>query len=348
MLEKAAPFFYCLSEPFWKVTEWIERISRPIKKGTPLCSELACRVSLAVCCIFCAAPAIGLHAAGYFSSGLEISFRKRPYFKRGEGLEASEEKKLSLLTYNINFFGGGLPCWFGGVEPASRRVEKVAETIFKLKEVDIFCLQEGFNRHNTRNLLKALDKKGMVYEAYYGVGDHPIKFNSGLVVISRYKVSNVAFKAFKENKGKAINRGYFSGVVKGVKVIATHLDSSDAKLRKASFAAINKQAVSSAEPVVLLGDFNTDKSSRDCKEMFIDQGWVCTDLSQEPTCNEEVLKANRRQKTGVQKTEIVDYIAVNQRDNIKDFITERPFKLNEDPFMAESDHAPVKAVIAFA
>src|SRR3990167_4106954 len=138
-IEKIKGLSSYLLIPFWKGEELIHRSILPFLPGQNIL-ELANRFFQF--CIGGGLAIVGfpLAVGGLFITGLSNQFHLRDFrYLRGELVPQKEENKF--LHFNTCMFPGGLPLSFGGVMPASFRLNQLS-TLLKEKKPDLLFLSE--------------------------------------------------------------------------------------------------------------------------------------------------------------------------------------------------------------
>lgn len=196
-----------------------------------------------------------------------------------------KQKGFTLLTFNICFTPKEMPAVFGGLAPWEERVDSVVELIEEA-DSDVVCLQEIFDHKAYDVLYEKLQSNYAHIYTDIGPLDGTknflsIGFGSGLLVASKYPLTNPTFHPFSKDN-PYLNRGVFSfsflsdDVNEWGTIYTTHLEpfKKGEKLRKKEI----KEIISIMEknqvdgPSVLCGDLNLSpkEGSKLLQENFID------------------------------------------------------------------------------
>lgn len=213
-----------------------------------------------------------------------------------------EDKKVSVINWNVCFFHYDLSMLFGGVLPWQVRVDRVVEEVCR-QDADIVCLQEVFSQEAAEQLYQRL--KGEYAHFYLNIGPKLCGFDlfalgipSGLFVASKYPLANPVFTPFDKNQTpKVRGYGFFTcEIVSQNKPFAvlttTHLhpgnDVEDIRFRERQANAILeklKTKASNGIPSFLCGDLNIERDGETYQKLtqgFINNydglDWTCCEL----------------------------------------------------------------------
>ena len=144
--------------------------------------------------------------------GLACSIQEHPWtYVRGTSqgkmtLSNDEQgrKYLKLLTWNICGLETGHAIGSGGVMPwkeivsdGKNRIDKVI-TALKEEQWDVICLQETLSTDVAEYIITQFE--GEFAECYFNIAPGACKVNSGLMVISRFRIENPEFRKFRSDE----------------------------------------------------------------------------------------------------------------------------------------------------
>ena len=203
------------------------------------------------------------------------------YYMAGTAPEKDKvPESITFLQWNICFLPYDLATQYGGVEPAKKRVGNVAQFIIDA-DADIVALQEAHDLEAIEALAQSLQNH--YAHIYYNIGhvdfsisetiDEESPFlNSGLMVLSKYPLADVHFKAFTyPGMQWQINKGYFDFYVRLqerdlIYAVVTHLQpydqTKDEVIREKELMEIvdrienNFVHAADSIPYVVMGDIN--------------------------------------------------------------------------------------------
>lgn len=102
----------------------------------------------------------------------------------------NKSNSLGLCSFNI----AAMPSFIAdrnGLERMDTRAKKIAQQIKEMPD-EIICIQEGFE--NFKDIAKELQRKFPDINILYDVANnHPLRFGSGLVLISKHPITNFQF-----------------------------------------------------------------------------------------------------------------------------------------------------------
>ena len=208
-----------------------------------------------------------------FSTLFSLEGKEEYVYLLGHAEEKMGDGRFSLVTWNICALTGNYPTHYGGVRPAKKRVDEIADFLLKT-DADIVCLQEAHD-HKVSKLL--FEKLKEIYPYFViNIGkDSLIQFNSGLFVASKFPIDNFDFTPFV-NKGRqrGIKKGFFAFKVMSENqpiayVVATHLQpnktAKDAEIRLRELKLVHNKLLQDitlnegSYPRIVCGDLNIDR-----------------------------------------------------------------------------------------
>ena len=223
----------------------------------------------ALLAVWTVAPGAALRALACYIQ--EVGFT---YLESGKEKKIlPEDKTITLLNWNICCVGGGFSITDGGVMPWWHRIDKVLETI-QQKDPDVLCLSETFDaKYQLRDALKK-----MGYNVCFNIGPNPQGISSGMLIASKYALTDIEFKRFpfEATYGRAAGSAKGGIIVtltseekKVLSICFSHMNHSEVvefplegevKTREKQIDIL-KQLMDKAEgeqPVILTGDLNLD------------------------------------------------------------------------------------------
>ncbi len=199
----------------------------------------------------------------YFVGGLFLflgdTFNDHPYIlKTNHTIQSQPSNSIKLATFNICCFDGGFPYLFGGLDPAFKRVDRIAEEILNLKS-DIVAIQEA-NDTTTEKLIEKFKEE--YSECYYHIGSSPVFFSSGIVLFSKIPIiSEPLYIPYPH--ARFLKRGFFVFETEKFNGIITHLTPGKEQntYRKIEIGLIleHVKKEQNKKPFVLMGDFNSER-----------------------------------------------------------------------------------------
>lgn len=281
--------------------------------------EVASRVFQVVVSVLLIPVAAPASILGIGLDFLGSCVQPKPYtYMRGSAKEKIDDGDFSkFFSLNACMFWGGLPILFGGVRPASDRIDEIADIIRK-QDPDVLVMQE-MSFAPARDLYAKL--KSSYAHFYTRIGTNPARMESCLFVACKYPVcSEPVFVPFPEQNG--IRRGVFCIETPTKWVLTTHLESGGSKeskrLRKEQLALINQTIIRlqerSNKPWVLLGDLNVDRAdgSDEVATSGIGAEYYYP-RSLESTCTNLLTAYAKGEKEPEKASEAVDYALVDER-----------------------------------
>jgi len=186
----------------------------------------------------------------------------------GDGTPASppsgQDRELRILTWNIYMLPGFLP------KRQVERAEVIADSVAG-SGYDILVFQEAFNHGAVRVIRSRL---GSAYPYMYGPfnrGGSPVRFSSGVWVLSRIPlrlVGTIEFGSAKSfdraaRKGAALLEGEWNG--RAFQLLGTHLQADDhPSVREAQFRELSTGLLlpfkREGVPQIICGDMNTEST----------------------------------------------------------------------------------------
>ncbi len=238
-----------LNKPVWKATEWL--LLNRDSSWTSTAQKAA-----SIFAVLIAAPFAIAGETLHFASQM---YYQRSYLSYTSNASPGLGKPQKFLNLNGCMFQGGLPIPFGGVTPASYRMDEMADFL-KKQDADIVCMQEVAFDPATQLIDKLKDHYRYFY---YRIGPNPYKMESALFWASKFPIQGKpAFIPFNvPNMQGGIRRGFFIAELEGCYVITTHLDphAEQGEVRAQEIEAIIKHTESLAsKPILLMGDLNIE------------------------------------------------------------------------------------------
>tara|TARA_B110000285_G_C15027085_1_gene564726 strand:+ start:197 stop:1057 length:861 start_codon:yes stop_codon:yes gene_type:complete len=207
---------------------------------------------------------------------------------------------IALLTcFTFNGFGQSVKSlkivsWNVFLRPAilndnqMGRVNNISKYLLST-EADVLVLQEVFHKKARKSLLKKLASS---YRFQSKIGKRNFfGVSSGVVILSKYKITEEHQLAFKKAKGsdKMAKKGAISTIIqffnKRIQIIGTHLQSGSGLERKNIRKSQIKQLKSLEDTTTLtslyVGDFNIENASEPYEEMMLILGCVNNEINGE-------------------------------------------------------------------
>ncbi len=257
-----------LTAPFWFFEDQLVRCYVPLDPSEyGQCENKVCEVfrrvivhSYGVPLIICAVP-VALIGHVLMELGRCLGASEIQHLVGTLPEKAVEAPKI--LHLNTCMFPGSLSLHFGGMSPASSRVEALVEWIVD-QDADIVMLSEVCDLIAGK-LEEALSK---YYAHFYSkIGVKPFGMGASLFVASRIPPKRMEFTEFAvraEGIQKHMKRGFVKIELADMVLFFTHLHPDDAKedeeMREAQFKEIKQaiEVVPGGKTVFLVGDLNTD------------------------------------------------------------------------------------------
>ena len=178
-----------------------------------------------------------------------------------------------MVVISLNMLHG-----FPDFDNLSARLDHL-EDIITLLDPDIVLLQEVPRTGAVGNAAAALaERLGMNYVYYRANGNYKtIFFEEGEAVLSRFPLSNTAYKILEPNAGFFENRVVLKTTVETpegeIDVYVTHLTNKDPDLNEMQAAALFEFVEKSETGIKIIGgDFNAQETSPQI--MVLSQDWV--------------------------------------------------------------------------
>ncbi|MBI2743794.1 MAG: endonuclease/exonuclease/phosphatase family protein [Chlamydiales bacterium] len=223
--------------------------------------EMLVRVARVALTVLFAPLTLALTFCGVALELVANCFKSSPCtYIKGESEGEAPKNKYRLLTLNACMFWGGLPIPFGGVRPASERVEQVADFL-KYMNSDLVVMQE-VSFGPARALIEKL--KGDYAHFYTQIGPNTGRMESCLFLASKQPIlREPIFVEFPDQNG--IKRGFFCVETPKSWVITTHMEAgNNPEMRRAQLALITQKIPElkqlSNKPCFLLGDLNIHRT----------------------------------------------------------------------------------------
>ncbi len=230
-------------------------------------------------------PQIGLLAVGLLV--LEIgrtalhllgfSTQKKNYIHiRGEAPEI-QSKNPKIMSWNILGFPAGMNYTCGGCIPFRHRFAEIAERI-RSQNADIVILQECLMDASVPEAFVNEFKKDYAHFFTHN-GPNKLGLESGLLVMTKYSVSDYTFTPF-DNNNWTLNRGFATLTIPASNeratfaVIGTHMEAGssleDAQKRNEQLAQIHEHAKTllDVERVILAGDLNMNAAEPEIQKIL--------------------------------------------------------------------------------
>jgi len=199
-------------------------------------------------------------------------FQKVPYvYRKGDASEKKiQDRKFTVLSWNICQAQGGYETSDGGVISSPKRIQKIIDTILGSK-AEVVCLYEVFDVYTARDLREKM--KNEYSHFYFSMGTRVVGPPSGIFAATKFPVENPTFTPFPQEaldgRAKNCGKGIFSfDIDKSARIFATHLQHSEipakptpgeVQARQAEMEIIMKLVDESGpEGRVVIGDLNLD------------------------------------------------------------------------------------------
>ena len=190
---------------------------------------------------------------------------------------------MSLASYNIQAF----PFYIGvalDLNKTQTRMDYLSKSDY-FKHFDVIAFQEAWDRGIRNKLIRNMEKNYPYYYDPIPQDTHLKPLNSGLLILSKWSILNTQFLNYSDtqtltdadymtNKGVLYIKINKNGQI--YHIFATHTQAQDTqkaiKLRQEEFILIKKfiekQNIPKSEPVLLMGDLNTDYYNKDQFDVF--------------------------------------------------------------------------------
>jgi len=215
------------------------------------------------------APGIALRYAA-------CHLQKEPFLHvKGKMQEKTlDQKKFSILSWNICGTSAGYSITDGGVMPWCFRIDSLIKKIQE-KNADVVCLYEVFDVNTAMRLSKQMEDKYAHF--YFNMGIKSVGVSSGLFVASKFEMINPEFIAFPKEalvgRTKNCGKGFFAFDIQSkgksfARIFSTHLQHSEecdyptseekGARRKEMDMIIERVKHVKDKSIVVTGDFNLD------------------------------------------------------------------------------------------
>ncbi len=225
---------------------------------------------IALVLIFSPAP-IAMHLVAGVSMTVGKIIAPHPYYLIEGRPSIPMQKRLTIGSWNICAFWGGLPTIFGGCLPARMRWKKIAATI-KEMDFDLLLLQEA-SFETGEKLAKLISQQyshiytnSVSFRAY----SKTIFTSAGpeLVIASKYPVLQAKFIPFPEKEDLSLKQGVFAIELEKCWVINAHFPDGDSEDRivrsrhQKILSFLCAEAANWKKPTFLCGDLNIRYENR--------------------------------------------------------------------------------------
>jgi len=185
----------------------------------------------------------------------------------------SDKKNLKILSLNLGLLNiqfCGLS-FFKPTKYINKRLKYIPKEIIKANS-DIVGFQEIYNKKHQEYVINELKSK---YPYHFLKNGEGLKFDSGLMLLSKYPITDTAFHPFNENSFDEkifVNKGFLSCDIfikdfGEINFINTHLTSGGTlqeqdskkiiKIRDSQINQIHETVLNNNSPSIILGDFNS-------------------------------------------------------------------------------------------
>ncbi len=277
------------------------------------------------------------------------------------------DRKVTVLSWNICCFSGGLPMLYGGVRPWPERMEGIVREILDLNS-DIVCLQEVFSEEAIHALYKRLKEKYAFFYLNIGPREYSFdpeklgKLSSGLFVASKYLLEDPSFYPYDLSKGETeLVRRYgifMANLSDRLCVCTTHLqpgdDKRDRNIRSNQLKAIQERA-SKILPTCIFADLNIEYGGDEYERVVVPSftnhykwaknKWTCCELRDAWFNSEKYAKALSQGTLPLEWIDAVLEIKHKNRQTLEVKCEVIPIIRLEDPKNALSDHRPLFSTI---
>lgn len=259
-----------LSKPFHLTSEWLTHaFSTPVRPGEfGNCSSKELEIFRRTIQVMMAVSFYPLSLSSWFFGGIvdqvESLFEAKPYrVLKGKGEEKLfSNGSLTLLNLNACMLWGGLPILFGGVRPASERIERLSSKILlDWGSPDIVVMEEV----SYGAALALWQELKQVYaHGFTRISPMPwLMLDTGLFIAFKFPIVGTPVLHILPSNG-TIKRGVFILETLTCFIFATHLEAGDKEedcsMRKKQlqeiFALVNDVKERSSKPCLLVGDLN--------------------------------------------------------------------------------------------
>jgi endonuclease/exonuclease/phosphatase family metal-dependent hydrolase len=192
---------------------------------------------------------------------------------------------------------GGIGWIYGGIAPWRQRIELIVKKIRNV-DCDVVCLQEVHDQRLAQKIVQLLKDKYLF--AVYHIGQKEMGMwcflDSGLMVLSKYKIIDPRFTSFIQVEGaqKDVNKGCFDFALetrlqeKIAHIFATHLEPSpddfnpslkEQRTRMLELELIMEKMETIVKekhkdtPVLLIGDLNMDYKGKEYRDSVLERNF---------------------------------------------------------------------------
>ena len=274
-------------------------------------------------------PSYFIGSSGFFLLALSNKMHSREYvYWKGEG-ELISPEQAKVMHFNACMFPGSLPYHFGGLTPATERMDKLFGKI-ESEKPDILFLSE-FGSVFSGELYERLKEN---YKHFFvNIGMNALGLDASMAVVSKVPIFGrpefIPTKIKAEGEQELIYRGYFIVETEKCNYLYAHLHPKETEkakeIRKGQLDEIREITSQGEKPWVILGDLNIDRNKDEYETMSDFNDYLGKETI---TCEEGETK------------ESIDYVLT--RDG--------RLKITVDvkPDLTLSDHSAVIATIALA
>lgn len=234
---------------------------------------------------------------------------------------------FKILTLNACMFPGPLPIFFGGLEPAEKRLGRLAQLILS-HQPKVVILQEVCGK----SALDLIDHLKPHYRHFfYELTDSAIDLESGLFMAANIEmVDKPQWVTFSEpNRQNGIQKGFFIIPTQECVLIATHLyplDTNSGRQIRANQLQIIEDHIQILKqkfpdkPIILTGDLNIERSNNsDCEyyfqklsDKFFDPNGT-TKVTTETATHSDEIESGKYPKANVRRYPyILDYCLIDK------------------------------------
>jgi endonuclease/exonuclease/phosphatase family metal-dependent hydrolase len=240
--------------------------------------EVALRVLFAAALPVLVPVGVVLGAAGIAVRAIGAALRTEDFSHwRGEAAEKmlGPDRTFSVLSWNACLQPGGMSRSHGGMVEPSQRIDAVLEQIER-EDPDVLALFEMQDTVILKEIAERLKTRYAHFYVHNGLEGH--KDGGGILIASKYAVSDYSFHRFKDFNGVAkwVNKGFatFSLESEGQKfgrLFATHMQWGSPEESSATREKQLQQILDFAgeayekegTPLFLAGDVNIDRDSEE-------------------------------------------------------------------------------------
>ena len=305
---------------------------------------------------------------------LAIKSQGKPFlsYNREDAFEetAFENRKITLLSWNVCFLGGGYSISEGGVFPWRDRIDRIIQKILmpqedSKKSPDVVCLYETFDTSAAFHIVERLKKEGYNH-IFWNIGPKTTGVSSGILVASRFKIINPEFSPFPLDtlvgRTKGTTKGVFSFDLEYkkdtyAKIFSTHLQHSelpkfptiDETIARESQMRLIMDQVDKIknQSVIITGDLNLD--DEEYEEICTQNNYKFTKNTQygkDKTWEGDLFCAELMRKK-VSSSLNLDHTIIRKSDRAKITTTLLPTGYDDTKYLKEalSDHRGLFSII---